>query len=397
MIYYSSEDSISRANEQVKTMSKFISSIWNVCGVIVLLGSLSGCISSNDHLNMQSITVPNESNDRLAVQSITVFGDSFNDVGTFQGATNDPANLGKATVNPGNIWVENIATYFNVSLKPNRSLTMDKNASSGATKEVGTAKVLGGKGYAESGARIAMLPSQSGVGNNQLVAPVKQQIANHIASKGKFTANELVIVDGGTNDTYAQFSALCFGTDDNGLGSGNTTLPIANDQIVAAANAQVDNIENILANGAPLVLVGAAADWTNTPFANTYLDAAYQATNCATPVSAQQITEWTNTFNQILKNELAQLPSVTYMDMWKPMNDAITEPTKYSLANVHETACINTKPTSSGVFCTQSTLAAPNAAQTWLWSDSFHPTPRGHQIISDLALSLLEPVTMKAQ
>lgn len=379
-----------------ETMSKFNSSIWSVCGVIVLSGSLSGCISSNDHLNMQSITASNN-NDRLAVRSITVFGDSFNDVGTFQGATNDPANLGKATVNPEKIWVENIATYFDVSLKPNRSLTMDKDASSGATTEIGTATVLGGNGYAESGARVAMLPSQSGVGNNQLVAPVKQQIANYIAAKGKFTANELVVIDGGTNDTYAQFSALCFGTNDNGLGSGNTTLLIANEQIVAAANAQVDNIKNIVANGAPLVLVGAAADWTNTPFATTYLNAAYQATDCSTPVSAQQITNWTKRFNQILKNGVAQLPGVIYMNMWKPMNDAIANPTQYSLANVNKAACINTKPTSSGVFCTQSTLAASDAAQTWLWSDSFHPTPRGHQIMSDLALSLLEPVAMKAQ
>lgn len=378
-------------------MSEFRGSIWQVFTMSILAASLSSCSSSNDRLAMQSNTVLVNSKDRMAVKSITVFGDSFNDVGTYKVATGDPSNPGKATVNPGNIWVENIAMSFGLSLKPNRSLTMDKNASSGATKQVGTATVLGGNGYAEAGARVAMLPSQSGVGNNQLVAPVKQQIANYIAAKGKFANNGLVVVDGGTNDTYAQFSALCFGTNDNGIGSGKTTVLIASQQITAAANAQVNNIKNIVANGAPLVLVGAAADWSTNPFASQYLSAEYQSTDCSTPVSAQQITDWTKSFNLILRNGVADLPGVIYMDMWKPMEDAIVNPTKYNLVNVSEAACTNTTPTTSGVFCTQATLAAPDAARTWLWSDSFHPTPRGHQLISDLALRLLEPVVMKQQ
>ena len=377
-------------------MIKFGGNIRYILTVSVLTASLSAC-SNNDRLEMQSNTGLVDSKDRVAVKAITVFGDSFNDVGTYKVATGDPTNPGKATINPGNIWVENLATHYGLSLKPNRSLTMDKDASSGATTQVGTAVVLGGNGYAESGARIAMLPSQSGVGNNQLVAPVKQQIANYISTNGKFSDNELVIVDGGTNDTYAQFSALCFGTDDNGIGSGNTTLLIADKQITAAANAQVDNVKNLVKNHASLVLVGGAANWSNNPFATQYLDAAYQATDCSTPVSAQQITDWTLRFNQILKDGVSNLPGVTYMDMWKPVNDAIADPAKYGLVNVNESACVNTLPTSSGVFCTQDTLAAPDAAQTWLWSDSFHPTPRGHQIVSDVALKLLEPIAMKNQ
>lgn len=377
-------------------MNKFGSNLWCIVTMSILTAGLSGCM--NNRLAMKpSNTMSVDSKDRMAVKSITVFGDSFNDVGTYKVATGDPNNFGKATVNPGNIWVENIAMHFGLSLKPNRSLTMDKDASSGATTQIGTATVLGGNGYAEAGARVAMLPSQSGVGNNQLVAPVKQQIANYIATKGKFANNELVVVDGGTNDTYAQFSALCFGTNDNGIGSGKTTIAIANQQITAAANAQVNNIKNIVANGAPLVLVGAAADWSNTPFGIQYLDDAYQATDCATPVSAKQITDWTKSFNLILKNGVANLPGVIYMDMWKPVQDASINPSKYNLVNVRQAACINTIPTTSGVFCTKATLAAPDAAQTWLWSDSFHPTPRGHHMISDLALRLLEPVTMKAQ
>lgn len=108
---------------------------------------------------------------RLPVQSVTVFGDSLSDVGTYGAATGNPANPGKFTINPGKIWVENVAAYFGLTLRPNRSLTLDKDASFGATTAVGTATVVGGNGYAEGGARVSQLPSESGVGNNQLVAP----------------------------------------------------------------------------------------------------------------------------------------------------------------------------------------------------------------------------------
>ena len=51
--------------------------------------------------------------------------------------------------------------------------------------------------------------------------------------------------------------------------------------------------------------------------------------------------------------------------------------------------------TSSATFCTRQTLAAPDADQTYFWSDAFHPTPRGHQLLSDRALELLRPVARK--
>ncbi|MEJ8855218.1 SGNH/GDSL hydrolase family protein [Variovorax robiniae] len=331
---------------------------------------------------------------RVAVTSITVFGDSLSDVGTYAAATGDPANPGKFTVNPGKVWVENIADAFGLTVTPNRSLTLDETASGVKGAGVGTATVIGGNGYAEGGARIAALPSESGIGNNQIVAPISRQITNYLASHAKFPATELVVLDGGGNDTYAQFSSVCWGTEDNGpgTGGGNATIAGATSEIMTAAYAQVANIKRIHDNGAPVVLVAAASDWSGNPFGAHYLSDAYQTTGCYTKVPASQITAWTDQFNAILKAGIAGMSNVVYVDFASDFADAVTNPTKYGFVNVDAPACT----VASAALCTAATLVAPDAATTYLWSDAFHPTPRGHQLLSDSALNALKATTKKS-
>lgn len=347
-----------------------------------LIGLLGGCGSD-------------DSDDRTEIRSITVFGDSLNDVGTYAAATGSPDNPGKFTVNPGNVWVENIAAFYGLSLEPNRSLTLDKDASLGATTEVGTATVLGGNGYAEGGARVSQLPSESGIGNNQLVAPVSTQVQNYLDVHGTFPASELVIVGGGGNDTYAQFSAICWHTDDNGVGPGNTTVASATAAIAKAANDQVTLVRRIKDKGAGIVLVAAAGDWSSNPFASYYLSDAYQAQGCYTPVAAAQIVEWTRQFNRILSDGVAGLPGVIYLEPASVFAPVLADPVRYGFVNITQPACTNTTPTASATFCTKQTLATPDADETYFWSDAFHPTPHGHRLLSDRALELLRSVARK--
>lgn len=328
-----------------------------------------------------------------AIRAITVFGDSLSDVGSYAPATGDPANLGKFTVNPGNVWVENIAAHYGLTLTPNRALTLDKDASGGATTETGTATVVGGNGYAEGGARVVDFPSQSGIGNNRLVAPVTTQLDNYLAQHARFPKDMLVVIGGGGNDAYAQFSAVCWGTDENGLGPGNTTLAAANAAIDKAANAQVANVWRIKDKGASVVLVYGASDWSRNPFARHYLSPEYQASGCYTSVPAAQITAWAERFNQTLRAGVAGLPGVVLIDTTAAFADVLDNPARHGFANVTEPACNNTTPTNSATFCTRATLAAPDADETYFWSDSFHPTPHGHRILSDHALAVLAPIT----
>jgi len=222
-------------------------------------------------------------------------------------------------------------------------------------------QILGGNGYAEGGARIARRPSQSGIGNNALVAPVRAQVQAYLARNGTFAAGELVVIGGGGNDTYAQFSALCWGSDVNGAGEGRTTPDSATAAIAEAANAQVALVRQIKARGAALVLLAGASDWSGNPFARHYLSDAYQREKCATPTPtpARQITAWTQQFNAILRAGTADLQGVLYLEPSQVFADMLAHPQRYGLVNTTDAACTNTRPSSSATFCSAATLAAP--------------------------------------
>lgn len=337
-----------------------------------------------------AVTACGGGDDRVTVKSVTVFGDSLSDVGTYHAATGDPANPGKFTVNPGKVWVENVAAQYGLTVTPNRSLTLDKDASSGATTEVGTATVIGGNGYAEGGARVAALPSESGIGNNQLVAPVRAQVNRYLQTHGRFSDGELVLISGGGNDIYAQFSAVCWHTDDNGLGADNTTIDIATAKIAEAAQAEVDMIRQIRSKGAQLIVLISQGNPILSPFWRYYGSPEYQAKGCYTPVTAQQTDAWRAQFNKIVQDGIANMPEVVYVDAQTTWGKALANPAGYGFTNLTAKACTNTKLTTSATFCTRSTLAAPDAAQTYFWSDAFHPTPRGHQMLSDQVLEQLK-------
>ncbi|MFT3803766.1 MAG: SGNH/GDSL hydrolase family protein [Burkholderiaceae bacterium] len=333
--------------------------------------------------------------DRMQVRSMVVFGDSLSDVGTYAAATGDPRNPGKFTVNPGSVWVENIAAAYGLKLTPNRSLTLDKDASGVATASTGTATVLGGKGYAEGGARIVDYPMQSGIGNNEIVASVTRQIDNYLAANASVPPGELIVLNGGGNDTYAQFAAICWGLDNNGVGAGNTTQAIADEAIARAARQQLANARRLKAAGAQVVLLNLASDWSANPFAAHYLPAAAQASGCYAQVPPTQITTWTAQFNKIVQDGLAGTEGIVVLDADKDFAAVLANPGASGFTNVTDAACNNRTPTDSATFCTTSTLVDPNGSETYLWSDSFHPTPHGHRLISDAALKKLDDAVRK--
>jgi phospholipase/lecithinase/hemolysin len=109
-------------------------------------------------------------------------------------------------------------------------------------------------------------------------------------------------------------------------------------------------------------------------------------------VAPQQVLDWTAQFNQIVKDGVAGMAGVVLIDSGEPINDAIANPAKYGLVDVRKPGCTKTTPTASATFCTKATLAAHDSDQTYLWSDAFHLSPRGHKIVSDLALGRLDGV-----
>ena len=83
---------------------------------------------------------------------------------------------------------------------------------------------------------------------------------------------------------------------------------------------------------------------------------------------------------------------------WRRRNHQVANPAKYGLSNATGTACPVTGVGSDGLpsysfsTCTAAALSANpptgvsggvNWWKTYLFSDSFHPTPYGHELLAD--------------
>ena len=117
---------------------------------------------------------------------LVVFGDSLSDGGAYTNffkSLNLPGasqvSRFKFTTNPGNVWVENIASRFGITLTPN---ALD-----------------GGLNYAEGGARVT-LPNPSAQGLSQ--TPVSVQIDRYLGTGGTFGRNDIVTMLIGPNDIF---------------------------------------------------------------------------------------------------------------------------------------------------------------------------------------------------
>jgi outer membrane lipase/esterase len=98
------------------------------------------------------------------------------------------------------------------------------------------------------------------------------------------------------------------------------------------------------------------------------------------------ITALSSFFNSTLSTGLDALHvDVIRLNVFSLLNEVVADPAKYGFTNASSPAC-----TVTSLLCTSSTLVAPNAAQTYVFADSVHPTTATHQVIADYAASVLE-------
>src|ERR1700754_929601 len=182
-------------------------------------------------------------------QQVVSFGDSLSDSGNVAILSGSPVPV-RFTTNPGTTAVENIATYFNLSLTPSLS---------------------GGTDYAFGGARAAIpnpVPATS--------AQIQQYLA---ANGGKANPNALYTMWIGANDLLAA-----------------TANPATAQVVVAtAATQEVGQIKALQAAGAKTIVVFNLPDGAKTPAA-----LAQGAT------AAGQISQLSQVYNGILSGGLAQ-------------------------------------------------------------------------------------------
>lgn len=339
------------------------------------------------------------------ITSVKVMGDSLADSGTFglkftvQGSA--PTGAGSTP-----IWPELV----------NARSALPELCAAYRQGTAGFTTAAGCTNYAIGGGRINYAQDASNL------LSIRTQLARGQRA-GTYTAQDLLLIDGGGNDSAdlagaflgaqtpagaAAYRSLLLtllpaDTVDGLLAQGSTGAAKAGGAYMQAlANAFFDSIKaQALDKGAQKVVVLNAPDITLTPrFAAVLAGVAQASGGGATGQAAAAqiqgvIREWVAAFNAQLNSKFTGVSAVAIVDLFGIFNDQVANPSKYGFTNVKDTACPVTGVGSDGLpsysfpTCTASALSAKPPAggtadwwNTYIFSDGFHPTPKGHELIA---------------
>jgi phospholipase/lecithinase/hemolysin len=351
----------------------------------------------------------NTSSTSSRVTSIKVVGDSLTDSGTFGFKF---AMQGSAT-EPMLIWTERItAAYGAPALCPRYIATS-------ATTVAANPSATACNSYGVGGGRINFPAAQTSAFS------IPQQLRD-LATEKVFTAGDLLLVDGGGNDAADLTGAFLGIPTDKGvafaalvsslvpsatvsaqLATGTTgAVNLGGLYMTALADKMYDAVKtSALDRGARKVLVLNMPAITNTPRFLDTLDLVALANGGGTAGATARaqtdavIRGWVVAFNKQLATRFAGNANTTVVDFYTFFNDQAANPAKYGLTNVRTPACPVQSIGADGLAvynaatCTSTSLSATtppagatggaNWWRTYAFSDGFHPTILGYQLLAD--------------
>lgn len=344
---------------------------------------------------------------RARIAALKVMGDSLADVGTFglRFTVQGSASL---------IYPERIGLAYGLGRGCNfftfTGTTFAANPTPGCTN------------YAIGGGVINGAASGLAAADPRIIGV---QLATATAA-GNFGADDLLLVVGGGNDAATLVGAYLRAPVDSGAaytavlgtlltpaqvaaaaGGGAAGLAAAGGTYMQAlADRFADQLrDSALNRGARRIALLNMPGITNTPRFQAVLDGIAAASGGGTAgATARAQSEalfkgWVEAFNTRLAARFAGNSAVVVIDFYAAFNDQIASPAQYGLSNVRGTACPITGVGADGLpsytfaTCTDTALsAAPPAgvsggADWWRrygFSDGFHPTPYGHQLLTQL-------------
>lgn len=352
---------------------------------------------------------------RVDIAKVKVLGDSLADVGTFGGVT--------ATVQGADslLYPDRVSVSFGLGRGCNffafNGATFVPNPTAGCTN-------YGVGGGVINGASSNLVPQDPRNLNVQFAAAT---------AAGNFAATDLLVVDGGGNDAAALVGAylraglpLTAGGDGGASYIALLRTQLSADVVNTAAaggaaglaavggtymTALADNFYNLIKTGAldkgaqRIVLLNMPGI-TNTPRFQGVLDGIAAASGggaagaTARGQSEALFKSWVEAFNTQLAAKVSGNAAVALVDFYTAFNDQVAHPEQFGLSNVKTPACPVTGtgadglPTYSFPTCTATALSAQtppagatggaNWWKTYAFSDGFHPTPYGHQLLAQL-------------
>ena len=362
---------------------------------------------------------------RLAgITSVKVMGDSLADSGVFKGIPTNGRifSVQDSASEPNTIWTERIAALLGTSQLCNFFKYTGAAASPFATAP-------GCTSFAVGGGRINNINPQTGAGASPFSITYQLQVAS---AAGNYSSSDLLLIDGGGNDAADLVGAYLGAAKDGGasfaamagtlipattlgpmLAGGQAGLAqVGGTYMVALADKFYNSIKtNALDKGAQRVAVLNMPGITNTPRFQMVLSgiaAAYGGGATGAGARAQSealFKSWVEAFNARLATLVANDKRIVLVDFYTAFNDQVANPAQYGLTNVTTPACPITGvgadglPTYNFQTCTAANLSAmtppagatggANWWQTYAFSDGFHPTPLGYQLLSQLVAKSL--------
>lgn len=380
---------------------------------------------------------------KVTYSSVVSFGDSLSDPGAYK--------VGQIALAGGMFTVNGITGAIGASTAPSyvwpQLVAAAIVGTPSCAARVGFAgtvvPVPGCTNYAQGGSRVTDA-NGSGHSTGALTEPVVTQIQNFLAlpaNGGKFKGTELVTVQGGANDLFAQGDVFKI----NFMNAVVTRLvlgaPSANQAAVQTAVLTAVATQ-VAAEASSAVVIGAAITAAAThAVANSYNNlvafgaAADQgaalvalASNDATPAAIASVTlaakeladavksivssgakrvvvmnipdasqapgttsesrpltaAMLNAFNSKLKSELTGVNSVLLLDVFTENQKQFATPAQFGLTNVKDKVCkvdSVTNPTGSSLFCNPTNVIAGDTSR-YLFADGVHPTPYGHKLLA---------------
>jgi phospholipase/lecithinase/hemolysin len=356
---------------------------------------------------------------RAGITSVKVMGDSLSDSGVFTGLPGYGRifSVQGSSSEPNALWTERITALLGAPQLCNffkfTGATFVPNPTPGCTS------------FAVGGGRINNIDPSTGAGASPFSITYQLQVAS---AAGNYKSSDLLLIDGGGNDAADLVGAYLAASSDGGAKfaamTGTLIAPATLGPMLMAGPTGVaqaggvymekladkfyDSIKaSALDKGAERVALLNMPGITNTPRFQMVLSGIAAAAGATARAQSEALFKsWVETFNARLATKVAGDKRIVLVDFYTAFNDQIANPAQYGLTNVKTPACppnpgvgSDGLPTYNFQTCTASALSAmtppPGATgganwwQTYAFSDGFHPTPYGYQLLSQLVAKSL--------
>lgn len=169
----------------------------------------------------------NNQTPKASYSAVVSFGDSLSDPGAYKVGPIAAVGGGLFTVNgiAGAVGSDPTPSYTWAQLVAAAAVGTPSCAARTGGFGVPVTTVPGCTNYAQGGSRVTN-PNGTGRANGALTEPVVAQIANYLTStsNGRFTGKELVTIQGGANELFAQAGILTEAAEAEGNRVGNATF-----------------------------------------------------------------------------------------------------------------------------------------------------------------------------